>query len=183
MARTKSIERDALLDAAEEIVRTRGAAALTIDAIAKAAGITKGGVQYTFNSKDALITAMFERWDGSYLERFNEIAGKDSSPIGGIRAHIIATGQADETSNSKAASLLASLLQAPENLATTREWYRSRLQGLDATTEEGREARIAFLAAEGAFLLRYLGLMDINDSEWESIFRDVGRLDAIASGK
>ena len=36
MARPRSIDREKLLDAAEEIVRGQGAAALTIDALARA---------------------------------------------------------------------------------------------------------------------------------------------------
>lgn len=62
MGRQRSIDRDKVLDTAEEIVATQGAAGLTIDAVAKAMGISKGGVQYCFGSKDALIDAMFDRW-------------------------------------------------------------------------------------------------------------------------
>lgn len=43
MGRQRSIDRDKVLDTAEEIVATRGAAGLTIDAVAKAMGISKGG--------------------------------------------------------------------------------------------------------------------------------------------
>lgn len=57
MGRQRSIDRDKVLDIAEEIVATQGAAGLTIDAVAKAMGISKGGVQYCFGSKDALIDA------------------------------------------------------------------------------------------------------------------------------
>jgi AcrR family transcriptional regulator len=45
MGRYQPVDRDKVLDAAEAILRTRGIAALTIDAVAKAAGISKGGVQ------------------------------------------------------------------------------------------------------------------------------------------
>lgn len=43
------------LDAAEALVMTEGAAALSFDAAAKAAGITKGGVQYAFGTRTNLI--------------------------------------------------------------------------------------------------------------------------------
>lgn len=48
MGRRKTIDREVLLDAAEHIVTTHGAAALTIDALAKAVGITKGGSAIQF---------------------------------------------------------------------------------------------------------------------------------------
>jgi len=173
MGRRKTIDREALLDAAEDIVRTRGAAALTIDALAKMLGITKGGVQYSFGTKDALIDALFERWGAGYAEQFKEIAGDDPDPVTTVRAHVEATRRSDEGSNAKAASLLAALLQTPEHLASTREWYHGRIADLDTATEEGRRARLAFLAAEGAFMLRYFGLMEITDATWAAIFTDI----------
>lgn len=176
MGRKKTIDRDALLDAAEEIVRTQGAAALTIDALAKALGITKGGVQYSFGTKDALIDAMFERWGASYDRQFRAIAGDNPDPVTAVRAHIEATRRSDVPSASKAASFMAALLQTPEDLASTRAWYRSRIAKLDMASEEGRRARLAFLATEGAFMLRFFHLMDIGEEEWASILTDIAAL-------
>ncbi|KLU17291.1 MULTISPECIES: TetR/AcrR family transcriptional regulator [Xenorhabdus] len=173
MGRRKTIDREVLLDAAEQIVTTHGAAALTIDALAKAVGITKGGVQYSFSTKDGLIDAMFERWEASYDEQFHEIAGHDPHPLTAVRAHIEATRRSDEASTAKAAGLMAALLQTPEHLESTRIWYRQRIAGLDTTTEEGRQARLAFLATEGAFVLRFFGLMDMSEDEWGDIFTDI----------
>lgn len=173
MGRKKIIDRDALLDAAEEIVKTQGAAALTIDALAKAAGITKGGVQYSFGTKDALIDAMFERWGKSYAEQFDRIAGENPDPVTAVRAHVEATRQSDASSNAKAASLMAALLQTPEHLESTRHWYRDRLANLDTSMEEGRRARLAFFATEGAFALRFFGLMEIGEDEWADVMADI----------
>ncbi|WP_340610099.1 TetR/AcrR family transcriptional regulator [Xenorhabdus bharatensis] len=173
MGRRKTIDRNILLDAAEQIVTTQGAAALTIDAVAKAVGITKGGVQYSFNTKDALIEAMFERWGLSYEEQFHKIAGEAPDPLTAIRAHIEASQCSDEVSSAKAAGLMASLLQTPEHLESTRGWYRERIANLDTTTAEGRRARLAFLATEGVFILRFFGLMNIGKDEWADIFSDI----------
>ncbi|MFU0504823.1 TetR/AcrR family transcriptional regulator [Pseudaminobacter sp. NGMCC 1.201702] len=174
MGRRRSIDRDRVLDAAEEIVGRQGASALTIDAVAKAVGITKGGVQSCFGTKDALIDAMFERWGKTYDELFRELAGHGATPATAVRAHIEATHRSDDTSHAKAASLMAALLQTPEHLTSTRAWYRSRIAKLDMSTDEGRRLRLAFLATEGAFMLRFFGLMDIGAEEWQSIFRDIG---------
>lgn len=173
MGRRKKIDREVLLNAAEQIVTAHGAAALTIDALAKAVGITKGGVQYSFSTKDNLIDAMFERWEASYDEPFHEIAGDHPQPLTTVHAHIEATMRSDEASTAKAAGLLAALQQTPEHLKSTQIWYRERIAGLDTTTEEGRQARLAFLATEGAFVLRFFGLMDIGEDEWKDIFNDI----------
>lgn len=176
MARPRSIDRDKLLDAAEDIMRSQGAAALTIDALARACGITKGGVQYAFGTKDDIIDAMFERWGRDYDAKFAAIAGEGADPVQRLRAHVAATRQADEVSMSKAASLMAGLMQTPEHLASTEGWYRDRLAGLDVNIPEGRRARLAFLACEGAFLLHFLRFMPLADAEWQAVFEDIAGL-------
>jgi AcrR family transcriptional regulator len=176
MGRQRSIDRDKVLDAAEEIVANQGAAGLTIDSVAKAMGISKGGVQYCFGSKDALIDAMFERWGKAYDTLFDAIAGENPSAITAVQAHMQATRSSDQASSAKAAGLMATLIQTPEHLDSTREWYRSRIAGLDLTTEQGRRARLAFLATEGAFMLRFFGLMNIDQQEWDAMFTDMQAL-------
>ncbi len=71
---------------------------------------------------------------------------------------------------------MAALIQAPEHLEGSNQWYRSRLEGLDLSAPEGRRARLAFLAVEGAFMLRYFRLMDIGQEEWDSMLDDVRAL-------
>ncbi len=176
MARPRTIDREKLLDAAEELVREKGAAGLTIDALARACGVTKGGVQYCFGSKDELIAAMFARWDRDYDRRFAELAGPSPDPVRRVQAHVAAMHGSDEVSMAKAASMMAALLQTPEHLAATREWYRQRMEGLDVTTVEGRRARLAFLACEGAFMLRFLRFMEIDAGDWDAIFADIDDL-------
>ncbi|WP_459176225.1 TetR/AcrR family transcriptional regulator [Ewingella americana] len=173
MGRQRSIDRDKVLDAAEEIVATQGAAGLTIDSVAKAMGISKGGVQYCFGNKNALIDAMFERWGKAYDNVFEQIAGDSPSPLTRVQAHMQATRDSDQISSGKAAALMATLIQTPEHLESSREWYRSRIDGLDLTSEQGKKARLAFLATEGAFMLRFFGLMDINEQEWNEMFGDI----------
>ncbi len=173
MGRQKSVDRDNLLDLAEEIVRTQGAAALTIDALAKAAGITKGGIQYTFASKAALIDALCERWMQSYDTLFAGLLAADPSPVDVIHAHVGATFTDNDPAQAKAASLMTGLLQSPEFMAATRDWYKERTAGLDLTTAEGKRARLAFLATEGAFCLRYFGFLDIDQKEWAAIYGDI----------
>ena len=51
-----------LLDAAIDVIRRDGARALTLDAVAAEAGVSKGGLLYHFASKRALIDGLLERW-------------------------------------------------------------------------------------------------------------------------
>lgn len=174
--RPRLIERDHLLDIAEQIILTKGAAALTIDALAKAAGVTKGGVQYTVGTKETLIHTLFERWHEGYEQKITELGSRASTQNEKIDAHIELTLKREDEYTAKAAAFMSALMRVPEHLAPTKEWYRSKVEGLDLTTPEGRIARLKFLATEGVFILRYFGFMDISDQEWQSIFDDIKKI-------
>lgn len=55
MARSKEATRKSILDAAEAVLRQRGAHAMTMDAVARAAKCAKGLVHYHFQSKKQLL--------------------------------------------------------------------------------------------------------------------------------
>lgn len=173
MSRPKTIDREKILDAAERLVTLKGAAALTIGALAKEAGITKGGVQYSFPTKAAIVDALFERWGEAYRKVFEAALGEEIRQPRIVWAHVKATGETDEAANAKIAGLGAGLLQTPDELASTREWYAKRLEGLDLATEAGRRARLAFFAAEGVLALRFFGFMAVSQEEWEEVFQDI----------
>lgn len=63
------MRRDELLDAAEVLLCDQGSDALTLAAVAERAGVSKGGLLYHFNTKEALIKAMAER----LIEEFDQI--------------------------------------------------------------------------------------------------------------
>ncbi|WP_416465445.1 TetR family transcriptional regulator [Pseudomonas sp. LFS044] len=173
MGRRKTIDRDEVLRLAEQLVAQNGVSALTIDSVAKAAGITKGGVQSCFKNKEMLIDAMLKRWGKSYDESVEAIAGSDPAPMARVDAHIESTRIADQASLGKAAGLMAALIDTPDHLGWIRDWYQARLEGIDLKTEEGRRARLAFLATEGAFFLRFFGFMEIDDESWLELFSDI----------
>lgn len=182
MGRTRTIERDKLLDAAEAVTLEKGPAGLTIAAVAEQMGITNGGVQYSFRSKESLIAAMFERWREEYAERIAELCGGAADLTGdaAVRVHIDYAADYEDRSRRGAPSLLVSLLNSPQHMAQVRKWYRECVDMLDVTTEAGRRLRLAFLAMEGAFLMRLFGLIEMDGAEWNCIVADVV---ALADGK
>ena len=180
LGRPRTIDRDKVLDAAETVVARAGVTGLTIDAVAKAAGITKGGVQYCFGSKENLIKAMIGRWGEAFEREVMAFAGDDPDAKKVIRGHIEANRHMDELEASRSAAMMAALLQNPDQVADTRAWYNSRLENLDVSTEEGRKVRLAFLASEGLFFLKTFAFLDIDDREWQAVIDDIQ--DLAASG-
>lgn len=173
VGRTRTIERDKLLDAAEAVTLEKGPAGLTIAAVAEQMGITNGGVQYSFRSKESLIAAMFERWQEEYAERIAELGASDPTGPCAVRKHIDYAADYADRSRRGAPSLLVTLLNSPQHMTLVRKWYRDRVDMIDVDGERGRRLRLAFLAMEGAFLMRLFGLMEMGDAEWQSIVADV----------
>ncbi len=79
--------RDRVLDAYETLLIEHGSAAATLDAVAAAAEVSKGGLLYHFASKDALVTGL--------LNRLRERSATDADHIraapGGAVAYYVRT--------------------------------------------------------------------------------------------
>lgn len=169
LGRRPTITREGLLEIAKEIVRNDGAAGLTIDALAKAAGISKGGVQYSFPSKDDLVRALIERW----THQFDALLGEmdDVPPTDLVRKYIDVMRSSQDAMNAKMAGLMIAYIQDPRNVVETRQWYRSMFERLGDGAGDAQAARVAFLAVEGLFLLRIAGIDE--NGEWSGFLDDV----------
>ena len=75
------LARESVLDAFESILIDKGERFATLDATAKAAGVSKGGLLYHFASKDALATGMLERLDALVREDVDAIASAPEGPV------------------------------------------------------------------------------------------------------
>lgn len=169
MGRKPSVDKAAVLDAAQRIVDQEGASALSIGAVAAAAGISKGGVQSAFGTKDDLIAAMLDRWLKADDAEFARLSGE----YGPIRGHVQATRKLGDNAERQITNLMAALMSSPTHTATVRDWYRARFGDLSA---KSASARLALLASEGAYYLRFLGLVEMSPAEWRAIFDDIETL-------
>src|ERR1700728_966795 len=170
LTRKKEIDRDRILDAAEAVILESGGQSFTLDAVAEHAGISKGGLVYSFATKDDLVYAALER----EVARFQEAVGRrlSSGPIGPVElvlAHIEEALDEDDASTQKAAFLVTALVHAPEMLEPVRRYYRALLDPLQSECGEVHEVRHALLAVEGIFLLRGLGFVEVSADEQKSV--------------
>lgn len=174
MGRRQTIDREQILDAAEQVVMREGAAHLTIEAVAAEAGVSKGGVLYSFASKDALIDALHRR----IISGFDQIVEKVIATLGDtpenrIRGHVIANFEHDESVNERIAGLIVNFIRSPQYRAEANEYYRDLVGKLDASTPTGKKLRLALLATEGAFMLRGFDFYPIGPEEWRQIHQDI----------
>ncbi len=148
-------KREALLRAAAAIVRRDGADALTLDAVAEESGVSKGGLLYHFDSKEALVKGLVE----AMVDGFDASLASDDASAGAFsRAYLQATAHTDEESLALSSALLAAAAIAPDSVEPLRERYRQwnkrlRDDGIDEVV-----AMIVRLAADGLWLADLLGL-------------------------
>lgn len=173
MARPRSIDREKLLDFAEHIVARDGAATLSFGTIAEAASLSKASVQTAFGTREALIEALLFRWMKYEAERYRALLGNDDRPISRLRSHLQSTQTENENVGRTVSAMMAVLATSGNASTVMQDWYRVRLDDLEADDPASRKRRIAYLAAEGAFLLRNLVGMEIDSDKWASIFRDI----------
>jgi len=164
-------KREQLLQAASEIVLQSGVNAMTLEAVAKQANVSKGGLLYHFPNKEALIEAMIKRLEQQFedaleAEMQRELA-EEKAPTQGrwlrayVRVSTTSTNELDELSG----ALMAALSANPTLLAVMREadtrWQRlAENDGIDSNI-----ATIIKLACDGCWLAGLFGLDAAFNSE------------------
>jgi AcrR family transcriptional regulator len=137
-----------LLDAASTVIRRDGPQALTLDAVAAEAGVSKGGLLYHFRSKRQLLDAVVERW----LDDFQ--ADIDAAGPGFVAGYV----RASDGAKAEEAGLLAALVAEPGVLAAVRERYAIWQDRVATEGGDPVEATVARLAADGLWLADLLGM-------------------------
>ena len=170
MTRKKEIDRDRILDAAERVILESGGRNFTLDAVAERAGISKGGLVYSFATKDGLVRAALEReitrFQGAVRQR---LGGGPVEPFELVLAHIDEALDEDDAATRKTAFLVTALVHAPDMMEPARRYYRALLDPLLSDSGVAHQVRHALLAVEGIFLLRGLGFVEVSAEEHKSV--------------
>lgn len=146
--------RELLITAANQVLLSQGAAQLTLDAVAQAAGVSKGGLLYHFASKDALIEAMVEHYVTHFESR---LARYPDAAHHWLRAYIQAAMTEDPEETAFSAAVLAAVAINPTLLEPLRAAYQGWHTQLDAAPDPVLAAIIR-LALDGLWLADLLNL-------------------------
>jgi AcrR family transcriptional regulator len=136
-----------LLDAAGAVIRRDGPQALTLDAVAAQAGVSKGGLLYHFKSKRELLDGLVGRWMDDFQRDIDAESGNFA------RRYVAA----NDGAHAEEVGMLAALVADPQVLAAVRDRHET---WQDRVTSEGGDpvdATVARLAADGLWLADLLG--------------------------
>ena len=178
MGRRPRISRDALLDAAEAAVLDMGAARLTFDAVAARAGVSKGGLLYTFPTKEALLQGMVGRLCDQFEAAQAALTSADSTPAEGLKAYVIATFTEAPDRRKVAAALLAAVANDPRLLAPVHAHQQKALVELLENSPHFERAAVVWLATIGVWLLELLQASPLTPGQRQKVMEELLRLAA-----
>lgn len=164
-----AIER--LLDAAERLVVARGAAHLTLDAVAQEAGVSKGGLLYHFPTKAALLTGMVRRHIQDLEMRASRYAADRSpgvaepSAASSVAGRIQALIEKSVEKREMGAAMLAAAAGDPSLLNPCRESYRKTVDAMVRCPQPFERIAMLHLAVDGLLMSDLLNLSPFTADE------------------
>ena len=167
-----------ILAAAAELAKEKGAAHISIEAIAHRAGLSKGGLLYHFPKKDALIRALVElhlaEIDASLAKVEASTTHRRSNAV--ARAFVELNREKACQRHHKPDGILLALAENPHLLDPMRD-HQTRIAKRIRNTARDRDlSLIALLAVEG---VRALDLFDANPLSVEECAAVLNRLVAL----
>jgi AcrR family transcriptional regulator len=172
------VTRDKICEAAMQLAIRDGLLAMTLDNVAKQAGISKGGVMYHFPSKDELVRGVLDYFSQQCETMLMRRVADDPEPrLRWARCMLdclfpesaeSATGADDGEISSDVLSrffmaMLAGAVTSPAAMLPLRELAARMRKRFMSDPHDGMEQILVWLAIDGLFLWQFMGLIDSND--------------------
>jgi AcrR family transcriptional regulator len=176
MATPKALRtREAILNAARQLVRLEGIAYLSLDKVAAASGLSKGAVTYHFRTRRELDQALIADY-ADFLDRslrhfiakqIEQGAPDESAAL--IPAYAEWFRDFVKNGHDRAilgVELLSQQAHDPEIVQPVRNWYASLIARVNALPMQDRARMlVAVMAFEGLFFTRKFGLDTIGEDQ------------------
>lgn len=165
-----------IVAAAERVVARKGAAHLTLDAVAKEAGISKGGLLYNFPNKEslleAMVSSMLERADG-----VRDAAGEsvDDGPNKALRT-LLSVNPKELFDRRMGLAMLAAGAENPTLLAPLHDRLQQMREDIAASAEDPEEAYIIWMARDMLMMWSVLGVSPFTEGESCTLCRRLAEL-------
>jgi AcrR family transcriptional regulator len=170
------------LDAAEALASKVGANHMSLDAVARKAGISKGGLLYQFPSKVALLQGMLER----YVERLEAPQkrarkgnGKVSEATRLLAARLATRGDNDIAKRRRGSfGMIAAIAERPDLLDPIRAAHGRIWKKLHETSTDPELTLLTWFALEGLLFVELFGTSPLSKSERAKFLK---RLETVAA--
>jgi AcrR family transcriptional regulator len=147
--------RMSILDAANRVILDQGVEALTLEAVAQQAGLSKGGLLYHFPSKKKLIAAMIDRLiaevDSSLAEELVKSGGDYLTAY--IRASFVMSPERDKIST----ALFAAIAHEPDLMQPLQARFFEMQRKIAAAAVSPEVGTLIRLALDGLWISDLFG--------------------------
>jgi AcrR family transcriptional regulator len=176
---------DLILTAAERVALRDGVLRLTVEAVAREAKLSKGGVLYHFATKESLIQAMLDRLIQYCEQEMTQHQQNDAAPGRWTRAYVRKTlapltpypGEAAfPKSKEVGAGLIVAAATNPKLLEPLRKRFRTWQRAIERDGISPTRATVVRLAVDGLWLADVLGIWSLSDKLRRQVLNELIRL-------
>lgn len=177
-----STSKQAICEAAVRVAGRDGLSAMSLDVVAREAGVTKGGLLYHYRSKEDLVHATLEHFTQSARQMILERIAADPTPHlrwarGFVTCLFPSEDEAAMAPGEMGAETLKGFMLAMMSVAADRKVDLGPLQTLGKEirgrlledSETGMDQLLVWLALDGLLVWQVLGLIEPNDPLYEQI--------------
>ena len=164
--------RNAALEAAIAIIARDGPGRLTLDAIARESGLSKGGVMHQFRTKEAVLKALLER-QMAHFEAFSTrylAKASETSANPNLATQLATVREAASSPNSAALALVAAMVENPNLMALPREREMERMAAIRDEATDPDLAMLRWAGAMGLLLSSLFGMSPLGKDDHQRLF-------------
>lgn len=164
--------RNAAIEAALAIIERDGPSRLTLEAIAREGGMSKGGLMHHFPTKEAVLRELLEREmqrSETFSRNFMAASGSEQSHST-LLADIATTREAMVKPRSFTSAILGAFAQDPDLMAVPLELSARKLESIKAEAGDPDLATLRWAAARGLLLTSLLGICPLSQEDRSRLF-------------
>lgn len=163
--------RELILIATAKVIRDLGTNNLTIELVAKEAGVSKGGVLHHFPSKQALIHALAEESTAQFLEDLRQRVSNETQDVGKwSRAYLGTTLNHDRDNVGMNESIIATLTMNPKFLSIYQKEFEVIQKNIESDGINPVNATIIRLAMDGLWFSEIMGICKLDEQLRTQVF-------------
>lgn len=177
MGRKRTIDREATMAAIEAVILRDGAGGLSIDAVAREAGISKSSVVYDFRNKAGLLAAFMQSRMDIHREQVLALRATLKGPDAFLRAALQECFCPQSEEDMAVAMMLAAAARSSDechNVLSREITGFMEMAQQDAANE--RATRLAFVAMHGLQCLDYFNFVRLDPQIRQDLVKDIASL-------
>ena len=154
-----------LLEAASLVVKEKGVTGLTLEAVAKQANVSKGGLLYHYPNKQALLKAMILHLDENFERAIAKQIEESEGKMTWLEAYVAMSFDPQHSQIAESAGMLVAIANDLSLLEPLAERYQLLQEQLEASNIDSDLANIIRLAADGLWFTELFQISPLTESK------------------